>query len=84
MLGGIDMARTARLSVMLDEDIKTKLKTMAAGMGMTESALSAYIIGQWVFTQIAVNGKVLNLLDGPEMKQIINSAISEGVRAERT
>lgn len=77
------MARNARLSVMLTEELKQKLKRLADGMGMTESALSAYIIGQWVYTQQGVNEKVLSALGASEMAQLVKSVLSEGQGAER-
>lgn len=78
------MARNARLSVMLTEELKQKLKMLADGMGMTESALSAYIIGQWVYTQQGINEKVMNVLGAPEMASMLKVVMSEGQGADRT
>lgn len=77
------MARTSKISVMVSEQIKEKLKNLSGRMGMTESALVAYIVGQWVYTQEAVSGKVMDLLSGDDLKSIITKG-SDGAGADRT
>lgn len=78
------MARTKKVTVMLSEQTKEDLARLSGAMGMTESALVAYIIGQWVYTQKAVTGKVLDSISGNEIKEIIKSVTSEGAGTERT
>jgi len=86
MLGGWQLARTARISVMVQKEMKDRLQLMSKGMGMTESALAAYIIGQWMFTQQQINGKVFEALSAPQLQSLIQTVMdgsgSEG--AERT
>lgn len=67
------MARTAKLSVMVSKEIKDDLAKISGQMGMTESALVAYIVGQWVMSQKAVYGKLLESAD-----QIIQATINPG------
>lgn len=67
------MARTAKLSVMVAKEIKDDLAKISDQMGMTESALVAYIVGQWVMSQKAVYGKLLEATD-----QILQAGISAG------
>lgn len=74
------MARTARLSVMLSDEIKKELKDMAASMGMTESALSSYIIGQWLHTQRQVNARVMSALSANDVAKVITSFATEGLK----
>lgn len=76
-------ARTAKLSVMLAEKTKQDIKTMADKMGVTESALAAFILGNWVATQQAVNTNIIDLLNSPKMLQAITgAAVPTGGQAE--
>lgn len=71
------MSRTARLSIMLTEETKKELKEVSQGMGMTESALGAYVIGQWLFTQRQVNTKMMAMLGSAEVAQMIKTAAEQ-------
>ena len=55
------MARVERLNVLLEPMIKDKFKEHADAMGLTESALGAFIIGQWVRQQDIVIGPMLKM-----------------------
>jgi hypothetical protein len=68
---------------MVSQDMKQRLQKLSNNLGMTESALVAYIVGQWVYTQEAVQGKVFDVLNGPEMVGIIKAVTSEGTEADR-
>lgn len=72
------MPRTARLSVMISHEIKAELKSVAEGMGMTESALTAYIIGQWLTTQRQVQKSLSGLMGSPEIARLVTQASAEG------
>lgn len=73
------MPRTARLSVMLSHEIKEELKGFAKATGMTESTLTAYIIGQWLATQRQVQKSLTGLLESPEMaKYVIQASADAG------
>lgn len=71
------MARTARLSVMISHEIKAELKTYAEGMGMTESALTAFIIGQWLTTQRQVQNSLTSLIGMPEIARYLTQATGD-------
>lgn len=71
------MARTARLSVMIAHEIKAELKSVADGMGMTESALTAYIIGQWLTTQRQVLKGLLGAIGSTEVARYVTQAMAE-------
>lgn len=45
------MARVNRIVVMVDDEIKQELTKMAQGMGLTTSALCAYVLGQFIYQQ---------------------------------
>lgn len=71
------MPRTARLSVMISHEIKAELKSTAESMGMTESALTAFIIGQWLTTQRQVQKSLQGLMGSPEMARFVTSAVPD-------
>lgn len=70
------MGRTARLSVMLAEAAKADLKQKADSMGMTESALSAYIIGNWLATQNAVNKSLQDAMGSQALSKVISDVMT--------
>lgn len=69
------MARDAKLSVMLKQEIKEDMKRYADGMGMTESALASYIIGNWIFQQNTIQGKMMST---DLLKEIIEKSAGAG------
>ena len=78
------MARTARLSIMVPQEMKEKVKVLAAGYGMTESALAAFVIGQWVFNTEKLTGKVMDAFASDNLMRFVQSAVSESAGADRT
>lgn len=45
------MARLGRLNVMLEYEVKDKFHEIAVSFGLTDSALGAYLVGQYVHAQ---------------------------------
>ena len=78
------MARAAKVSIMLTQEMKQELKQLASSMGQTESALGSVIIGQWVSQYRSITNQQMNLMSADNVSQIVLKAISEGVGADRT
>jgi hypothetical protein len=55
------MARTARVNIMVDDSIKERIEIYASRMGLTSSALGAFILGQWVAQQEHITGSLLDV-----------------------
>ena len=66
------MARQDRVSIMLETAIKERFHYYAESMGLTDSALGAFLLGQWVFAQDRVNGPMME-----EMKKVMTTAVKE-------
>ena len=66
------MAREDRVTIMLEEVIKNRFHYYAGAMGLSASALGAFILGQWVFAQDRVNGPMME-----EMKNVMTSAVKK-------
>lgn len=66
------LARQERITVMLEQEIKDRVHFYAAAMGLTDSALGAYIFGSWVMQQDRANGPLLD-----EMKKLMVSAVQQ-------
>lgn len=69
------MARADRVIVMLESDIKEKFRNYAIRMGLTESALGAYILGQWIIQQEKTND-ILNVVQG-QLSDFVSSHIGK-------
>lgn len=65
--------RQERIVIRLNADMKRKLQAMAAEMGITMSALGAYVLGQWVINQEKTHGRI---------EKGIKEVISDAVRSE--
>jgi hypothetical protein len=50
-MGGVKMARDAKIIIMSDVRVKERLQDYADQLGMTLSGLGAYILGHWVYQQ---------------------------------
>jgi len=64
------MARVSKLNVMLEEDVKEKFHAVAVSMGLTDSALGAFLVGNYVRgldiakpMQEALNSKIVEVVD---------------------
>ena len=70
------MARQDRVSIMLETEIKERFQYYATSMGLTNSALGAFLLGQWVFAQDRVNGPMMEA-----MKDLMTKAVSEQMQS---
>ena len=68
------MSRDVRLSIKITEEKRDELKEMAESYGVTMSALSALIIGQWLYQQ---NEIVKPMVES--VKDVIGEAVKEAV-----
>lgn len=66
------MAREDRVVVMLEQGIKERIQYYASAMGLSASALGAFILGNWVMQQDRANGPLLD-----EMKKMMLTAMQE-------
>jgi antitoxin component of RelBE/YafQ-DinJ toxin-antitoxin module len=69
------MARDSRLSIMVDERVKIRIGEMADSMGLTTSALCAFVLGQYVAQQETLIRPMLDKL-GHQMAEIAMAANS--------
>lgn len=70
------MSRDVRLSIKITEEKRDELKEMADSYGVTMSALSALIIGQWLYQQ---NEIVKPMVES--IKDVIGEAVKEAVES---
>lgn len=75
------MARTAKISVMLSDAIKADLAVISESYGMSESAMIAFIVGQWVTSNRVVMAQVKEFL--PNLTKSVSQDFSAGVEADR-
>lgn len=68
------LARQDRVSIMLETAIKERFHYYAESMGLTDSALGAFLVGQWVFQQDRVNGPVLEAIK-TQMTEVLGKEI---------
>ena len=68
------MSRDVRLSIKITEEKRDELREMAESYGVTMSALSALIIGQWLYQQ---NEIVKPMVES--IKDVIGEAVKEAV-----
>ena len=68
------MSRDVKLSIKISEEKRDELKEMAESYGVTMSALSALIIGQWLYQQ---NEIVKPMVES--IKDVIGVAVKEAV-----
>lgn len=66
------MARTQKISVMVDDSVKSDFDKLATQMGLTSSALGAYVIGSWMMQQKMIIPALLE-----SGKEVLQKAISE-------
>ena len=57
---------------MLEQEIKDRIHYYASAMGLSASALGAFILGNWVMQQDRANGPLLD-----EMKKMMVSAVQQ-------
>lgn len=50
--------RQEKVIVRLNPDMKDRFQKFASEMGITMSALGAYVIGQWVINQERADGRI--------------------------
>ena len=70
------VSRDIRLSIKITEEKRDELKMMADSYGVTMSALSALIIGQWLYQQ---NEIVKPMVES--IKDAIGEAVKEAVES---
>ena len=68
------LSRDVRLSIKISEDNHAELKRMAESYGVTMSALSALIIGQWLYQQNQIIKPMVE-----SMKDVIAEAVKDAV-----
>ena len=68
------MSRDVKLSIKISEEKRDELKEMAESYGVTMSALSALIIGQWLYQQ---NQIVKPMVES--VRDVIGEAVKEAV-----
>jgi hypothetical protein len=68
------MSRDTRLSIKISEEKRDELRAMAESYGVTMSALSALIIGQWLYQQ---NEIVKPMVES--MKEVISESVKEAI-----
>ena len=68
------VSRDIRLSIKISEEKRDELKAMAESYGVTMSALSALIIGQWLYQQ---NEIVKPMVES--MKEVISESVKEAI-----
>jgi hypothetical protein len=67
----MNMARVERVNVMLEPKIKQKFSEHAEAMGLSDSALGAFVIGQWVRQQEMVIGPMLKMAKEMMEKEVV-------------
>lgn len=72
------MSRDVRLSIKISEDNHAQLKHMADSYGVTMSALSALILGQWLYQQ---NQIVKPMVES--MKDVIADVVRDAIEKEK-
>lgn len=72
------MSRDVRLSIKISEDNHAELKRMAESYGVTMSALSALIIGQWLYQQNQIIKPMVE-----SMKDVIAEVVKDAVEKEK-
>lgn len=74
------MARNSTLHIAVREDIKRELQDYAESYGITVSALGAFIIGQWLYSQKRLVGPVLDVFQSeiPErIRNVLNNILND-------
>lgn len=71
------MARDIRLSIKLSEEKHQELKEMAESYGVTMSALSALIIGQWLHQQREVVKPMIQ-----QMSEVVSEVVRDTIKEE--
>ncbi len=70
------MARNSTLHIAVKEDIKRELQHYAERYGITTSALGAFIIGQWIYSQKKYVGPVLDMFQS-EIREKIRNVLND-------
>lgn len=68
------MSRDVKLAVKISEEKHKELKAMAESYGVTMSALSALIIGQWLYQQNQIAKPIVE-----SVRDIIDEVIAEHI-----
>ena len=68
------VSRDIRLSIKISEEKRDELKAMAESYGVTMSALSALIIGQWLYQQNEIVKPTVE-----SMKEVIAESVKEAI-----
>lgn len=66
------MARNDTLHIAISEEKKRELKDIAESYGITASALGAFIIGQWIYSQKRFVGPVFDVFQSEIRERIRN------------
>jgi hypothetical protein len=68
------LARQDRITVMLETEIKERFQYYSTAMGLTASALGAFVLGNWVFQNDRVNGPLLESMKA-QMTEVLGKEI---------
>lgn len=71
------MARIGRANIMLEPEIEEKFKEIAKSMGLTVSALGAFVIGQYVRQQSSIVDPMIDFAKGLMTEEIKGAKRSE-------
>lgn len=69
------MARQERITVMLEGSVKERFHFYASAMGLTDSALGAFLLGNYVYQQDSVTKPMLD-----QMQAMMKDAVGEEIQ----
>ena len=71
------MAREARVNVMIEPFVRERLEFYSKGMGLSMSALCAYVISQYVFQQDIVLEHMFKALSPDVVDKLLQAQVSK-------